>query len=92
VEASEDFFSEGKKSFRNFNDILTDNRENLYRMIFEFRRTAENLDALSDDLRRNPWKLMNKQPEVPPSPRVKQEKMEEMMLSTGLMGLAPARK
>jgi len=92
VKASEGFFSAGKKSFQYLDGLLVGNRENLYRMIFEFRKTAENLEALSDDLRRNPWKLMNKQKEVPPSPRARQRKMEEMMLSTGQMGLAPARR
>ncbi|MDQ6987347.1 MAG: MCE family protein, partial [Mariprofundaceae bacterium] len=67
-------------------------RENIYRMIFEMRKAAENLDALSDDLRRNPWKLTNKTREVRPSPRARQEKMEELMLSTGRMGLAPSRR
>jgi len=90
--ASEGFFHEGKKTFRNLDGLLVGNRENIYRMIFEFRKTAENLDALSDDLRRNPWKLMIKQKEVPPSPRTRQRNMEEMMLSTGQMGLAPARR
>jgi len=92
VDAGESFFREGKKSFHDLDGLLVGNRENLYRMIFEFRKTAENLEALSDDLRRNPWKLMNKQKEVPRSPRARQEKMEEMMLSTGQMGLAPAHK
>jgi len=92
ADTSKDFFHEGKKTFHNLDDLLVGNRENIYRMIFEFRKTAENLEALSDDLRRNPWKLMNKQKEVPPSPRARQEKMEEMMLSTGQMGLAPARR
>jgi len=92
VDASEGFFSAGKKSFHDLDGLLVGNRENIYRMLFEFRKTAENLEALSDDLRRNPWKLMNKQKEVPPSPRARQEKMEEMMLSTGQMGLAPARR
>jgi len=91
VSASEGFFHAGKKSFHDLDGLLVGNRENLYRMIFEFRKTAENLEALSDDLRRNPWKLMNKQKEVPASKRARQEKMEEMMLSTGQMGLAPAR-
>jgi len=92
LDAGKGFFSEGKKSFHDLDGLLAGNRENLYRMIFEFRKTAENLAALSDDLRRNPWKLMNKQKEVPPSPRARQKKMEEMMLSTGQMGLAPARR
>ncbi len=90
--ASEGFFHEGKKTFHDLDGLLVGNRENIYRMIFEFRKTAENLDALSDDLRRNPWKLMIKQREVPPSPRIRQRNMEEMMLSTGQMGLAPARR
>lgn len=92
VNASEHFFNEGRKSLRDLDSLLTGNRENIYRMIFEFRKTAENLEALSDDLRRNPWKLMKKQKEVPPSPHAKREKMEEMMLSTGQMGLAPAHR
>ena len=92
VDASEGFFNEGKKSFHDLDGLLVGNRENIYRMIFEFRKAAENLEALSDDLRRNPWKLMNKQKEVPASKRARAEKMEEMMLSTGQMGLAPARR
>jgi len=92
IDASKGFFGEGKKSFHDLDGLLVGNRENIYRMIFEFRKTAENMEALSDNLRRNPWKLMNKQKEVPPSPRAKQLKMEEMMLSTGQMGLAPARR
>jgi len=92
INASKGFFGEGKKSFHDLDGLLVGNRENIYRMIFEFRKTAENMEALSDDLRRNPWKLMNKQKEVPPSPRAKQIKMEEMMLSTGQMGLAPAHR
>ncbi|MDQ6959784.1 MAG: MlaD family protein [Mariprofundaceae bacterium] len=92
VDASENFFKEGRKSFHELDGLLVGNRENIYRMIFEFRKTAENFEALSDDLRRNPWKLMNKQKEVPPSPRARRAKMEEMMLSTGQMGLAPARR
>ncbi len=89
--AGKDFFNEGKKSFDNLDGLLVGNRENLYRMVFAFRKAAENLEALSDNLRRNPWKLMIRQKEVPPSPRAKQRKMEEMMLSTGQMGLAPSR-
>ncbi len=90
--SSESFFREGKKTFRDLDGFLVGNRENIYRMIFGFRKTAENLAALSGDLRRNPWKLMIKQKEVPPSPRARQRNMEEMMLSTGQMGLAPARR
>ncbi len=92
LQASKDFFNSGKQTFDDANRLLIGNRENIYRMIFEMRKAAENLDALSDDLRRNPWKLTNKTREVRPSPRATQEKMEELMLSTGRMGLAPPRR
>ncbi|HKJ83125.1 MAG TPA: MlaD family protein [Mariprofundaceae bacterium] len=92
VENGSQFFKAGKQTSTHINQILSDNRENLYRMIFEFRKAAENLEALSDDLRRNPWKLTNKEKEIPPSPRASQQKMEEMMLTTGQMGVTPARK
>jgi len=86
------FFHEGGAVMGNLDKVLLDNRENAYRMIFELRKMAENLDEFSDDLRRNPWKLMIKRPEVPPSPRAKQKKMEEMLLSTGQMGIEPAHQ
>jgi len=90
VRSGREFFSEGKATMNHADAILVDNRENLYRMMFELRKASENLEVLSDDLRRNPWKLVNKQPEVPPGPRAKQERMEEMLLTTGQMGVAPA--
>ncbi len=92
VQAGQAFFASGRKTFDDANRLLEGNRENIYRMIFEMRKAAENLAALSDNLRRNPWKLTNKTREVPPSPRATQEKMEELMLSTGRMGLAPTRR
>lgn len=92
IDAGKRFFTHSDGAVQRISALLDGNRENIYRAIFEIRKTAENLDALSDDLRRNPWKLTNKEKEVPPSPRAKQEKMEELMLSTGRMGLAPARQ
>jgi phospholipid/cholesterol/gamma-HCH transport system substrate-binding protein len=92
IDAGKRFFTHSDDAVQKVSALLDGNRENIYRAIFEIRKTAENLDALSDDLRRNPWKLTNKQPEVRPSPRATQEKMEELMLSTGRMGLAPARQ
>ena len=71
--------------------MLVDNRENLYRMLFELRKASENLESLSDNLRRNPWKLLTKEPEVPPSPQARQQMMEQMLLTTGQMGVAPAQ-
>lgn len=99
IEAGRSFFESGQKTIASVDDatqraddILVENRENLYRLLFEMRKAAENLDELSDDLRRNPWKLLNEKPEVPPSPRASQEKMEEMLLTTGRMGVTPAHR
>lgn len=92
VRAGREFFEEGQQTSRNINETLLDNRENLYRTLFELRKASENFEAFSDDIRRNPWKLMKEKPEVKASKRVKQEKMEEMLMTTGRMGLAPAAK
>jgi len=92
AEAGESFFRKGEEAMQHVDDTVMDNRENLYRLLFELRKTAENLEELSDDLRRNPWKMMNKQPEKPRSKRARQEKMEEMLMTTGRMGVAPAHK
>ncbi len=81
-----DTVAAGKAFFENSNMAVVDNRENLYRMLFELRKAAENLELLSADLKRNPWKLMKEKPEIPPSKQARQEKMEEMLLTTGKMG------
>lgn len=90
--AGKEFFTEGKKASENLNASIVDNRENLYRTLYELRQASENLEAFSDDIRRNPWKLMKEKPEVKPGPRARQEKMEETLLTTGRMGLAPERE
>ncbi|MDX8411685.1 MAG: MlaD family protein [Mariprofundaceae bacterium] len=99
IQASQAFFENSQKTMasadgvvRRADDMLVENRENLYRLMFEMRKAAENLEALSDDLRRNPWKLLSEKPEVPQSPRAKQEKLEEMLLTTGKMGVTPANR
>jgi len=84
--------SAGKDFFENSNAAILDNRENLYRMIFELRKASENLETLSSDLRRNPWKLMKEKPEIPLSKKEKQQKMEEALLTTGNMGNTPAHR
>ncbi len=86
-----DTVAAGKAFFENSNMAVVDNRENLYRMLFELRKAAENLELLSADLKRNPWKLMKEKPEIPPSKQARQEKMEEMLLTTGKMGNTAAR-
>jgi phospholipid/cholesterol/gamma-HCH transport system substrate-binding protein len=86
-----DTVAAGKAFFDNSNMAVLDNRENLYRMLFELRKAAENLELLSADLKRNPWKLMKEKPEIPPSRQARQEKMEEMLLTTGKMGNTAAR-
>ncbi len=84
--------SAGKDFFENSNAAILDNRENLYRMIFELRKASENLETLSSDLKRNPWKLMKEKPEIPLSKKEKQQKMEEALLTTGNMGNTPAHR
>lgn len=90
VTASRDFFEESAKVSKTLNSTLLDNQENLYRILFELRKTSENLEAFSDDIRRNPWKVLSKRPEVKASSRAERLKMEEQMLTTGRMGPIPA--
>lgn len=92
VDTGQGFFHDGRQTFQDLDQMLVDNRENFYRLMFALRRASENLEALSDDLRRNPWKLMHKQPEVPPSPRDRKARLEEMLLIHGRMGFVPAHR
>jgi len=92
ADAGQTFFSEGAATMRDLHEMILDNRENLYRSLFELRLTAENLEAFSDDIRRNPWKMLKEKPEVKVDRRARQRRMEEMLMTTGRMGLAPAAK
>jgi len=89
---SRDFFKESTATIRDLHAMLVENRENLYRMMFELRKTSENLEAFSDNVRRNPWKVLSEKPEVKASPRDTSLKMEEMLLTTGHMGSIPANE
>ncbi len=91
VSSGKEFFNKGNQTLNSVDQIVLDNRENLYRMLFELRKAAEHFEEMTDDVRRNPWKLMTREAEVPPNPRAKQEKMEEMLMTTGQMGVAPAQ-
>jgi len=88
--AGREFFEQGKQVSKQVNTALDENRENIYRTLFELRKASENLEAFSDDIRRNPWKLMTEKPEVKAGKKAERDKMEEMLMSTGRMGLAPA--
>ena len=90
--AGKEFFAEGKAATENLNAAILDNRENLYRTLFELRKASESLEIFADDIRRNPWKLMKEKPEIKADRRARQKKMEEMLMTTGRMGIAPARK
>ncbi len=83
AQSGEAFFTESSLAMKDFRELIIDNRENLYRTLFELRKTSENLEAFSDNIRRNPWKLMSKKPEVKASRHAQQDKMEEMLLTTG---------
>ncbi|HXH71836.1 MAG TPA: MlaD family protein [Mariprofundaceae bacterium] len=91
VTASKEFFTESAAVSHSINSTLMDNQENLYRILFELRKASENLEAFSDDIRRNPWKVLTEKPEVKASPKADRLKMEEMILTTGHMGPAPAK-
>ncbi len=86
------FFSEGSAAMHELRELIIDNRENLYRTLFELRLASENLAAFSDDIRRNPWKILKEKPEIKADKRARQRRMEEMLMTTGRMGLAPTHK
>ncbi len=92
VDSAQIFFTEGTAAMHDLRELIIDNRENLYRTLFELRIASENLEAFSDDVRRNPWKLMRKKPEIKADKRARQRRMEEMLMTTGRMGLAPTHK
>jgi len=92
AESGRDFFKEGTATMRDMHAMIIENRENLYRIMFELRKASENLEAFSDDVRRNPWKVLSEKSEVKASPKAAKQKMEEMILTTGHMGPIPANE
>jgi len=47
------------------NSIMIENRRNLLQLIQNMNDTSRNLKSLTEDLKRNPWKLIRKSDEVP---------------------------
>jgi len=92
ADAGKAFFTEGAAAMHDLRELIVDNRENLYRTLFELRTASENLEAFSDDIRRNPWKMLKEKPEIKADRRARQRRMEEMLMTTGRMGLAPTHK
>ncbi|MDQ6981984.1 MAG: MlaD family protein, partial [Mariprofundus sp.] len=89
ADAGKNFFTEGAAAMHDLRELIIDNRENLYRTLFELRLASENLEAFSDDIRRNPWKMLKEKPEIKADRRTRQRRMEEMLMTTGRMGIAP---
>ncbi|MBL4760507.1 MAG: MCE family protein [Mariprofundaceae bacterium] len=83
AQSGEAFFTESTLAMKDFRELIIDNRENLYRTLFELRKASENLEAFSGDIRRNPWKLMSEKPEIKAPRHAQRDKMEEMLLTTG---------
>jgi len=48
------------KLLSNLNETVADNKEGLARTIKNFEATSQNFEEFSDDLKRNPWKLLFK--------------------------------
>jgi len=92
ADAGQAFFTEGAAAMHDLREMIVDNRENLYRTLFELRLAAEHLEAFSDDIRRNPWKMLKEKPEIKADKRARQRRMEEILMTTGRMGIAPAHK
>ncbi|MDD3374405.1 MAG: MlaD family protein [Candidatus Omnitrophica bacterium] len=55
----------------NLNDTISDNQEGLRQTIKNFEETSQNFEEFSDDLKRNPWKILFKTKDVPPDPKKK---------------------
>jgi phospholipid/cholesterol/gamma-HCH transport system substrate-binding protein len=58
------------KVLANTNDVVAGNKDSLARTIKNFETTSQNFEEFSDDLKRNPWKLLFR---VKEKPRVSKE-------------------
>jgi phospholipid/cholesterol/gamma-HCH transport system substrate-binding protein len=50
------------------NSIMVENRRSLLELLKNMNQTSRNLKSLTEDLKRNPWKLVRKSDEVPVTP------------------------
>lgn len=51
--------------------ILVDNKDDIRATIMNLKDSSQNLKEFSDEVKRNPWKLLMKGKEVPPTPDTK---------------------
>jgi phospholipid/cholesterol/gamma-HCH transport system substrate-binding protein len=57
-----------EKTLGQGNLIMVENRRNLLHLLQNMNETSQNLKSLTEDLKRNPWKLVRKSDELPPTP------------------------
>ena len=51
--------------------VLVDNKDDIRATIMNLKDSSENLKEFSDEVKRNPWKLLMKGKEVPPASNMK---------------------
>jgi len=71
-----------QKLMNNANGVLSDNREDLRATIVNLKDTSENFKEFSDEIKRNPWKLLIKGKEVRPDSAAKEQKKGEKKCRT----------
>ncbi|PIQ95436.1 MAG: hypothetical protein COV67_14935 [Nitrospinae bacterium CG11_big_fil_rev_8_21_14_0_20_56_8] len=54
------------RTLQQSNGMLTENRRNLQELVKNLRETSVNMKSLTDELKRNPWKIVRKSDEPPP--------------------------
>lgn len=55
-----------QKLMNNANGVLSDNKDDIRATIMNLKDSSQNLKEFSDEVKRNPWKLLMKGKEVPP--------------------------
>lgn len=60
-----------RKLTSHLDEMVVDNRTNIDEVIANLKRTTANFEEFSDDIKRNPWKLMTKTKEEPTKKKFK---------------------